>query len=423
MRKALKNTLFGGFAHALGGNALTTISQGLQFLILARTLGPEEFGKVAAASAVAGLLAPYSGVGAANVLIMRASRDRAVTGLYLGNAFLTVLVTGTGLAALACLVAPLLLLHVSPVLMAIFAVSELLAAKLVDVSWHVFIARQELNFVSLFLGVQSIVRLIGVLAYVALIDTPAAETWGLVGLASHLLAGLWVVRKTVAITGMTCSPRLALRELKHGLSFAVGISARNFYTDADKVLLAHYTGPETVAQYTTAFRVVQTAMVPARALSATLQAKLFQAGSHGIAGSLAITRRLMLPMLALGLLLAAGCFLAGPLLPLIAGTKYTASSGILQFFSLLPALFAVQSLLHDTLSSSGHQRLAAACQVASAAAVCVLCTLLIPRLGWQGAALSSYLTQAFLSLAMLLAIYRRRHRASLAQRVECLDEG
>jgi O-antigen/teichoic acid export membrane protein len=425
MREWLSAHSWRGFAHVLGGNTVITVSQGLQFFILARALGPHEFGRVAAAAAVAGLLAPYSGLGAANVLIMRAARDPSVLSVYLGNAFLNVLVSGTLLGVLACaLIAPLLGGNISVSLMAIFVASELLAGKLVDVSWHAFLARQELRYVSLFLSVQSACRLVAVLLFVSLARSPSAEGWALCALASNLLAGLWVLRRTTTLTGrLRFAPRLALQELGAGASFAVGISARNFYTDADKVFLAHYTSPDTVGQYTTAFRVVQIALVPARSLSATLQARLFQAGEVGIAGSLGITKRLMLPMLSVGLLLAGLCFLAAPLLPLVAGAKYEGSSAVLRFFCLLPALFAVQSLLHDTLASSGHQRLAAACQVASACAVCVLSVLLIPRFGWRGAGISSYLTQAILSMLMLLAIYWCRTQAQIARPIERLDDG
>ncbi|MET0285284.1 MAG: oligosaccharide flippase family protein [Polyangiales bacterium] len=44
-------------------------------MLLARGLGPSEFGRFATANAVTALLMPFSGLGFANVMVMRSTRD------------------------------------------------------------------------------------------------------------------------------------------------------------------------------------------------------------------------------------------------------------------------------------------------------------------------------------------------------------
>jgi O-antigen/teichoic acid export membrane protein len=398
--------------HVLSGNTLATIAQGLQFFLLARALGPTEFGQVGTASAVVVLLLPYSGMGAANVMIMRATRDTAVLPLYFGNALLVMFATGallTGFSALV--VAPLVGSGFDPWFMLIFGASELLAGKIVDICWQVFVARDEMRQVSVVFAVQSISRLVMAGLYAVISAHPSARGWGYCALACNFVVGLGILYWTRNLVGaLRFDPKLAVRELPPGAAFAVGLSAKGFYTDADKVFLARFTDPATVATYTMAYRVVSVALVPARALSFSLTAQMFRAGESGVTGALAMTRRLFLPTLALGLVLALGCYITAPLLPLIGGEKYASSIEILRILALLPVVVSMQSLLADTLSSSGYQAAAAICQAIAGFAIVGLSIALIPALCWRGAGLASYASQILLSILLAFVIVRSGRR-------------
>lgn len=393
----------------LGGTATTTALQGLQFLILARGLGPAEFGRFAAAGSVTALLMPFSGFGFANVMVMRSARDPSLLPLYFGNALAMMMGSGTLLVLLAAAAAQLWLSAEVPfVLMLVVAASELLSAKVIDICWHAFIAREQLHFTSQIMGAQSACRLAFAAAYLWFSSTaPTALGWAWCSLASNSLVSAAVLAWTIRAVGRPLFDQKVLRtELGAGGSFAIGISAKGFYTDADKLFLARYGGTEAVGHYTVAFRVIQIALAPIRALSFALQARMFRAGEAGIHGSLRVSLKILGPLAVAASVLAVGFYVTAPLLTVFAGAKYEGSVEVLRALCLLPLLLAAQALLADTLASSGYQRLAALAEVGAAILICTLCVTLIPSWGWRGAALGTYASQSWLVLTMGIAIWR-----------------
>jgi O-antigen/teichoic acid export membrane protein len=430
MTKFLQHRLLRGFIHILGGNTLAMVAQGLQFFLLARVLGPTEFGQVGTASAVAALLLPYSGMGAANVMVMHAARDQSLLPCYFGNALIVMAFSGVLLTAFGALVvAPLIGSGFDPMFMLIFGASEILAAKLVDICWHAFAARDEMRPVSVLLSVQSMSRLVTAVLYAVLSAHPHAREWGYCALASNLVVGVALVTFTIRIIGR---PRydiaMAIRNLRVGAAFAVGLSAKGFYTDADKVFLARFTNPATVATYTMAYRILQVALVPTRALSFALTARMYRAGESGLIGALVITRRLIWPLMAFGAVLSVGCYVCAPLLPLIAGDKYIDSIDVLRVLALLPAVALLQSLLADTLSSSGYHTASAICQLIAGIAISAISIFLIPGHGWRGASIASYASQVLLCIMLGVVMWRANRRehanvqADLARRTSASHE-
>jgi O-antigen/teichoic acid export membrane protein len=404
----LQNHSVRGFLHVLGGTATTTALQGLQFLILARGLGPTEFGRFAAAGSVTALLMPFSGFGFANVMVMRAARDPGLLRLYFGNALTMMMGSGSLLVLLAAAAAQLWLSAEVPLLlMLVVAVAELLATKVIDICWHAFIAREQLHVTSQIMGAQSACRLAFAAAYLWLATDATALGWAWCSLASNVLVSAAVLAWTIRAVGLPRVDGTVMRtELGAGGSFAIGISAKGFYTDADKLFLARYGGPEAVGHYTVAFRVIQIALAPIRALSFALQARMFRAGEAGIHGSLRVTLKILGPLAIAACVLAAGFYVTAPLLTVFAGAKYEGSVEVLRALCLLPLLLAAQALLADTLASSGYQRLAAIAEVGAAILICTLCATLIPRWGWRGAATGTYVSQSWLVLTMGISIWR-----------------
>jgi O-antigen/teichoic acid export membrane protein len=409
--RLLRDKTAHGFMQVLGSNALTSLSQGVQFLMLARALGPSEFGRIAAASGITQVLFPFAGIGSANVMVMRASRDPALMPLYLGNTLAVSAVTGLMLVTMAALaVGPLLHGQIPAAVMLVWACSELIGSRVVDICWQAFLARDQLRYTSVFLTLQSLTRLCAAGLFVWFAAEPSAREWAWWALASNFLVGAAVLTVTVRRVGkLRIDWKVARQELGIGASFAVGQAAKSFYTDADKVFLARYATADVVGQYTMAYRVVQIALTAVRALSLTLQTRLFRAGEGGIGPSLQLTIRVLRPTALCAAALAVIFYVSAPLLTVVAGHQYLASVDALRVLSLMPLVLAVQILLYDALSTSGHQRVAAIVQIISAAVICGLSVATIPTLGWVGAALASYGSQVTLCVLLALAI-RAEHR-------------
>jgi len=414
MRRWLKHKSVQSFMQLLGGNVLTSLSQGIQFFMLARALGPAEFGRIAAVNGVTQLLMPFAGFGAPSVMVMRSSRDPALLPLYFGNALLVMLASAALLVLLAVFgITPMLNGQVSFSLMAVFAVSELFASKVVDICWQVFIARDQVRQTSTLLTMQSVSRLLAAGIFISMTKQPDAAQWSWFALTSNVLVSALVLRMTVREVGsLRFDMLLARRELGAGASFAIGQSARSFYTDADKLFLARYAGAAVVGHYTMAFRVVMIALTVIRALSLAMQTKLYRAGQAGIAGTFSVTKRVMRPTVPMALFLAAAFWLTAPLLPWIAGARYEPSVDVLRALCFMPLILVLQVLLCDTLATSGYQRVVALSQLVSAALICVLSLVLIPRIGWSGAVIASYFAQGVLCLLMFLSIRSLLREAS-----------
>jgi O-antigen/teichoic acid export membrane protein len=363
---------------------------------------------------VTALLMPFSGLGFANVMVMRSTRDPSLLPLYLGNALAMMIVSGSLLILGAIGWAQLWLSAEVPLLlMLLVAISELILSKTVDICWHTFIAREQLHFTSQIMGTQSASRLLFACSYVWLGNAPNALGWAYWSLLSNALVSIAVLLWTTRTIGrLRFDATLARGELGSGASFAIGISAKGFYTEADKMFLARYGGTEAVGHYTVAFRVIQIALAPIRALCLALQARLFRAGQAGIHGSLGVTLRVLGPLSLAAAVLGIGYYVCAPMLTWVAGDKYAGSVEVLRVLCMLPLLLAAQALLADTLASSGYQRLAALFEVVAAILICVLCSVLVPSHGWRGAALASYVSQG--ALVLLLGISIRKLMARSA---------
>jgi O-antigen/teichoic acid export membrane protein len=378
--------------------------------MLARVLGPIEFGKIAAVGSVSTLLMPFSGLGAANLMIMRAARNPTLLQVYFGNSLLIASITGSILTAVSVVViVPFLGSQIGFLLMLVYSVSELLFSKFTDICCHVFISNERMHWTSTFLVTQSISKLVAVSIFMWVAPHFACN-WVEWALGSNVAVALGIIYLTTSQIGLPkFDVRLARHELWSGLPFAVSLSAKGFYTDVDKVYLARYGAIESVGMYTVAFRVAQMALVPIRAVSLAFQARYFRAGESGVRGSGQLALRLARAVIPLAVVLGVGFYVAAHFIALIAGPRYSESGTILKYLCAMPLLLAFQSLLGDVLAGSGNQRATAASQVLSAGLALVLCAVLIRRFDWRGAVAASYLSQLFL-VTLLASIIIKLHR-------------
>ena len=91
-----RNTLW-----ALGGSGTRLLIQAIYFLIIARCLGPGQYGAFIAATALTAVMSPFVGLGHGILLIKNVSRDRRLFAEYWGNGLMMTLVSGSVLTFLA----------------------------------------------------------------------------------------------------------------------------------------------------------------------------------------------------------------------------------------------------------------------------------------------------------------------------------
>jgi O-antigen/teichoic acid export membrane protein len=384
--------------------------QGVQFIIVARALGPHEFGIVASLAAITGALLPFSGLGSANTMVMHLARGSQEAHILYGNS----LFAGACSGALMALAASGLYWVVTgdtslAACCLVFCSSELVLTKLVDISQHVFLGLEKHAIASRFLLLQSALRLACALGMSTTMAHPTAWQWAWLHMGGGALAALMVLAYTRSQTGYLQVDLARLwSDVRTGVFFSLGLSARSVYMDIDKAVLAHTVSLSINGAYTAAFRLVFMATTPLTAGLLALQARMFRAGGeHGIGKTAQIAKNTIFAGLAYGTLVGIMLFVFAPLLPYVLGDKYQQSVIILQALAFLPIPLFIQSALSDALAAANFQRVRSMIQMAVAVLSFGLNTVLIKQMSWAGAVVSTYACQMALTLIMAYMVLQK----------------
>jgi O-antigen/teichoic acid export membrane protein len=189
------------------------------------------------------------------------------------------------------------------------------------------------------------------------------------------------------------------------------------YNDLDKTMLARLSTLQATGAYTAAYRVVDMALTPLRAVLAAAYPRFFAAGAEGLEGSLVLVRKLA-PATVGYCALAGLALLAGAdLVPLLLGSSYDGAVGALRGLAALPLLKVAHYLAADALTGAGRQGVRSTWQLAVALANVVLNLVLIPAHGLAGAVVASLVCDGALAVALwgVVAVGVRRARRRRAR--------
>lgn len=407
-----KNTLW-----MLLAQGLRLVLQAGYFVIIARVLGPEQYGAFVGVSALISILAPFASLGGGNLLIKNVSRNKALFAEYWGNALWMIFVSGFGLFALVLLIAPATLPSTIPLLLIVLVcLTDLIFARILDVAGQAFQAVLWLSKTAQLNILPQVTRIIAALALVSLFAHPQALEWTFLYLISTAVSALIAAFLVHRLLG---APKLALWRIKpemaEGFYFSIGLSAQTVYNDIDKTMLARLASLQATGIYASAYRLIDVAFVPVRSLLAAAYAKFFQHGASGITGTMDFAKRL-LPLAALyGVGVGIALFCLAPVVPYILGEEYRDAIAALRWLAPLPLLKALHYFAADTLTGAGFQGIRSAMQAIVAIFNVSLNLWLIPAYSWRGAAYSSLACDAFLAIGLWLAvafIYRQQMQTS-----------
>jgi len=391
--------------------------QAVYFLLIARALGPEQYGAFAAVVAALAIAYPFVGNGTSNLMVQQVARDPRLLPQSLGNALLMTLATGVLVSLLvvpACLA--VLPRAIPACVILLVAASDLIISRFVDVASLAFQAVERLGWTATLNVFASLMRLAGI-AGVLLMHRATAVAWSVAYLAGSVACAVVAVscllaRLTRPKFGELRAARLRLRE---GFYFSTSLSAQTIYNDVDKAMLARLATLEATGIYAAAYRLVDMVFMPVRALLAATYPSFFRRGSSGIAGSLAFATELISRPLAYSAVVSVGLTLAAPLVPMVLGADYASTAEALRWLALLPLLKTCHYFAADALTGAGHQGLRTLVQLGVAGFNVLLNLRLIPAYSWRGAAWSSLASDGLLAGALwscALALRARSARGS-----------
>lgn len=398
----LKRTLARDTLWVLLGQAGRAGLQAAYFVLVARSLGVEGFGAFSGVLAVVAAMAPFATIGMGHLLVRDVVRDPAAFAGAWGRALRLTLTSGVLLLAITVGLARLILpSHIPTLLVVLLASSDVVFARLVDLSGQAYQGRNRVDRMVAVQWVLSSARLAGLIATVLVVHSPTPTQWATVYLAATVLSAL--------ITTQVASRELGrpqwgaparLLDYRDGALFTVTVSAANVYNDIDKALLPRLSTLEASGLYGAAYKVLVLATLPLMSLLQASYARFFKHGSEGIQGGLAFARRLAPGAFAYGLLASAGLYLTAPLLPLLLGSAYAPAVDAVRLLAIVPLFKAAQILSANTLTGSNHQGARTWAQGGACLLNVGLNLWLIPQYSWRGAGYATLATESALALGL-----------------------
>jgi O-antigen/teichoic acid export membrane protein len=384
------------------GYGMRIVVQAAYFILIARALGPDQYGAFVGVTALIALVAPFGGLGAGHLLVKNVSRDRSLFSDYWGNALFLAVTTGLVLVGFVLAVSRLLLpVEIPMMLIVLVSVADILAVRGAEMAAQAFQATNQLRHTATLTLLPMILRLVGALVVFAIWHRGSAMLWG------WFYCGASIVSCVVAIVLVKMkigAPRLALKripaEIEEGFYFGTSLSAQTVYNDIDKTMLARLSTLDATGIYAAAYRLIDVSFTPVRSVLYAAYANFFRHGKEGIAVSYKYAKKIVPKMLGYSTIIFIGLFVCAPIVPVILGKEYARSVEALRWLALLPFFKSIHYFLADSLTGAGYQRMRTAAQIAIAIFNVLINLWIIPAYSWRGAAWSSLASDGALALTM-----------------------
>ncbi len=383
----------------LAGQGLGLVLQAVYFVVLARLLGPVQYGVFAGSFALAALVAQYSPLGTGTLFLRYVTADHSKFSEYWGNLLVVTTVVGAALVLALQLLGPRLLNPASAALVLFAAVGNCLCGQLTIEAARVFQTFEQMRFTALLNLLTSLVRTIAAASMLWAMHQATAWQWAVVAMSVSALASLaTVVTITVKFGTPTFSLKLFREHNSEGMGYAVAMSTSSIYNDVDKIMLSHYGMNLANGVYSMAYRIIDIATIPIFSLRDAAMPRFFKAGQSGVDASAELAMRLLRRAVPLAATASVVLFVAAPLVPRIAGRGFSEGIAAVQFLCLIPLLRSFHQMTGCALTGAGLQRFRTSTQFAAAAINFGLNLWLIPTHGWRGAAATSLITDACLGV-------------------------
>lgn len=387
---------------AMAAGALLTV------LVLSVSLKVDDFGRFSGVAALVAILGGIARLGASELMLEQLARDPDDKRGAYGRALATTLVAASvGILAVAAL-RPILLPDIPIVFVLTLAFGEFLHVAGLDTTIRFLNAEGYFRRAAL-AAIVSIGLRLGAVA--TLLPWPADSLDG-VGVRYALAgAAVWFV-SLLCVVPITGRPDLSLpatlAEVRRGGTIAVGQTSHTVSTRIDQTLLLR-AGLETDAGiYSLGARIVFNAMMPAQALLEVVYPDFFRAGARGGGDAHALARRLAKPLVAYGVFAALVLVGIAPLVEYMLDASFVGVAWVIVAMAGFPTIRVSQSLAGDVLSGLGAHSTRSRATIAAGVLNIALNLVLIPPLGWKGAAISTYAADGFLLVVFALAVRRRR---------------
>jgi len=341
-----------------GALVAANASQLITFALLARWLGPSQFGLLVQVTAITTVAVHLCGLGANDCLIRRVARDRAMYPAMLGHALILIAATGAGLVLLGMASLPFIITVTEDPTRNVVAIGLLLVTNIVLVR-AILLAEQAYISHSMFSQAnRSVIGFALARTATAALACPVFGVTTLEGWAAWQFVG-HVVVATCFIWPLRALGRptfgIVRDELKPGALFSSQFMFKAIRQNCDLFILGLVSSIEVVGSYGVARRILDSSYLTIDALNRLVYPRFAVASQHGIHNALPFTRRVLVGAVFLGVGTALGLFILAPLLPYLFGHAYVSLVPFVRIMCWLIVFVAIWSVAMDLLGASSHQ--------------------------------------------------------------------
>ena len=397
------------------------VVQAVYFIIVARSLGTDNYGSFVVIAAIASIVFPFVPLGSEHILVKNVALERSSFNTYWGNSLVILTCNGILFTIALLLLSPLIFpSNVDWWTILLILLSDLIGLALLDLGLKALMAANMVDKLAQLGVLGTCSKLLAALSLTVFFEQANLAIWSYLYFASSVIMGIVTV---ILVNRMVGIPRPVLSELKsniaQGLDFSIGTSANNINANLDKSMLGKLSSVTAAGIYGSAYRFIDVGIIPLLALFGATYTRFFKYGTSGIKGSFSFAKRLLPILVLYAIATLAGYWIFAPYIPVILGEEYRDAIDALLWLSPIPAITTLQYLAADTLTGAGNQKIRSRIQVVAAIINILLNIWLIPRFAWRGAAWAT-LTSDILRLLCLwfivFLLYRKQQKQEYFQK-------
>ncbi len=402
------------------GMGIRAFSQGLVFIIIARSMGADGYGGFVSLIAIAGMLSGLVGFGS-HVLL---TRDTALNPQKFHSAWGHTLFSLAISAPIVFIVYLLLAFFILPneigwMPIIFIGIADLIFWPLSNVCVSAYQGFERMGRVSRIIIAPVMMRLFAAFIFLSLLMNENIQqsmllTWSSLYLIAAMVAASytqWLVYKDLGKPVFSNSH--GFTRIKESMPFALWASSDKLYIDADKMMLARMTSLDVTGIYSAAYRLIDIFLLPLHGLIGAATPRLFQEGNKGIHHSFVYSIKLVKLPLIYSLSVGFIIYLLANFIPLILGPSFYESIEAIRYLAWIPIMILPKILLQSILASSGFQKKGMQIVLAGAVINIISNLFLIPIMGWKGAAIATYIAEISMSLIMSILLYHLINKYSL----------
>jgi O-antigen/teichoic acid export membrane protein len=403
---SLKSALARNTGWMLVGQAFKLVVQALYFTLIARSLGPTNYGAFVGVVGMVGIFYPFGALGSGYLLIKNVARDPHQFSGNWGRALSTTFLSTSILFGVVLLISRFVLPLAIPFQLVVFvAGADLFAVSVTDLCGQAFQAFNRLQWTAAINVSLSASRLLAAVILVALWRSPSPLQWGRFYFGSTSLVAVVAFSVVLARLGApTLSFSRPSAEAREGFYFSVSQSAQTIYNDIDKAMLARLGTLEATGIYGAAYRLIDVSFAPVWSLLASAYPNFFRVGVGGVSATLQYAKPLILHALGYAAFVAITVLTCAGIVPYVLGAQYHLTVEALRWLAILPMFKVIHFFLSDALAGAGYQALRSSFHVGVAVFNVLINLWIIPAYSWRGAAWSSIASDGLLACAVVTAV-------------------